>query len=53
MNDGTATQVEEILADSPIAGASTLPLTNMGEGVFYGDPFTQFGSSFWRYLTLS
>jgi hypothetical protein len=53
VNDGAAAQVEEILAHPSIAGTSPLPLTNMGQGVFHSDPFTQFGSSFCRYLTLS
>jgi len=53
VNDGATAQVEEILAHPSIAGTSALPLTNMGQGVFHSDPFTQFGSSFCRYLTLS
>ena len=50
VDDGAATQIEEILAQATIAGASSLPPANMGEGVFDSHPFAQFGSSLWSLL---
>jgi hypothetical protein len=52
VDDGTPAQVEEILARSPIAGASPLPPTNMGQCMLNGYPLTEFGPTFWCPLTL-
>ncbi len=53
VNDGAAAQIKEILAHTSVAGASPLPSPNMGEGVFYGNPFTEPGASLRGLLTLS
>ena len=53
VDDSAATQIEEILAHTPIAGALALPSTDMGEGVFHSDSFTQPGATLRRLLTLS
>ena len=53
MDDGAAAQIEEILAQPAIACASSLPLTNMSKRMLNGDPFAQFGPSFWRLLALA
>ena len=53
MNDSAAAQIEQIFAHPAIACASALPSSNMCEGVFHSDPFTQLGASLWRLLTLS
>ncbi len=53
VDDGAPTQIEEIFAQSAIPCMLSLPLPNMSEGMFNGNPFTQFGSSFWRLLALS
>lgn len=41
VDDGAATQVEEILADTTIARSPPLPPANMGQSVFNRHPFTQ------------
>jgi hypothetical protein len=53
VDNGTSAEIEEILAQSTIARTSSLPPTNMGQGMLDRYSFTQFGSSFWRLLTLS
>ena len=40
VDDSAATQIEEILVHTSIAGALPFPSTDMGEGVFHGDSFT-------------
>jgi len=52
VDDSTAAQIEEILPQPSIARASSLPSTNMSEGMLDRYSFAQFGSSFWRLLTL-
>jgi hypothetical protein len=47
------TQIEEVFTQPAIAGASALPPANMSQCMFNGDPFTEFGPTFWRPLTLS
>jgi len=43
VDDGTATQIEEMLAQPTISRASPLPATNMGKRMLHGHAFTQFG----------
>src|SRR5215469_4197255 len=45
VDDGTAAQIEKILACSPVAGASALPPTYMGQCMFHCYPLTKFCSS--------
>jgi hypothetical protein len=45
VNDSAATQIEQIFAHALIAGASALPSSNMGQGMFHGHPLTQPGGS--------
>jgi hypothetical protein len=53
VDDGTAAQIEEILTQAAIAGASPLPPTNMSKRMLNGDPFAQFGTSFRRLLAVA
>lgn len=53
VDDRATAQIEEILAQAAITGASPLSPTNMGEGMLNRDPFAQFGSSFRRLLALA
>jgi hypothetical protein len=53
VDDGASTQIEEIFAHALIASTSALPPANMGKGMLNCHPFTQFGSSLWRLLTLA
>ncbi len=53
MDHSTAAQIEEILAQAAIAGASPLPPTNMSKRMLNGDPFAQFGTSFRRLLAVA
>jgi hypothetical protein len=53
MDDGAPAQIEEILAQSQVACASSLPMANMGERMLNGHPFAQFVASFRRLLTLT
>ena len=53
VDDGTAAQIKEILAEPAVAGTSTLPLTNMGQRMLHGHPFAQFGPSLWGLLALA
>lgn len=46
VDDGAAAEIEEMLAQSPITCASSLPVTNMCEGVLIVHAPAQFGSSF-------
>src|SRR5262249_35073949 len=41
MNDGTSSQIKNILPHSPVAGASALPVPHMGQGVFHGHALAQ------------
>src|SRR4030095_16948331 len=41
MNDGTSSQIKHILPYPPVAGASALPATHMGQGVFHGHALAQ------------
>ena len=45
VDDRAAAQIEEIFAQAAIACASSLPLTHVGEAMFDGHPFAQFGPS--------
>jgi hypothetical protein len=45
LDDRTAPEVEEILAESAIASASSLPLTNMCMRMFDCHPLSQLGTS--------
>ena len=42
MDDGAPSQIEEIFAQSPITGTSSLPSTDMRERMFNRHPLTQF-----------
>ena len=53
MDNGTAAQIEEILAYATIASTSPLPPAYMGQGMFDRNLFTQFDSSLRGLLTLS
>jgi len=53
VDDGTAAEIKEILAHTPIASASSLPPANMGQGMLNRDPFTQLGSPLCGLLPLS
>src|SRR6266566_7045705 len=53
VDDRAAAQIEEILAQSAIACAPSLPVTDVSEGMLNGDPFAQFGASLRRLLTLA
>lgn len=53
VNDSATAQVEEILAHTTIAGASTLPPADMGQIMFHCHPFTKFRSSLRCQLPLS
>ena len=39
VNDCVALQVKEIVAGTSIAGTLSLPVSDMGQRVFNGDPF--------------
>jgi hypothetical protein len=52
VNDGAATQIEEIFAPSAIACAPSLPSTDMRKGML-NHPLTQFVTTFWRLLSLA
>ena len=43
MDDGGAAQVEEVLAQTPVARTGTVPAPDVGEGVLDGHPFAQLG----------
>src|SRR6266566_9915843 len=53
VDDRAAAQIEEILAQSAIACAPSLPVTDVSEGMLNGDPFAQFGASLRRLLVLA
>ena len=53
VDDGTAAQIEEILARSVISSASALPPTNMGKCMFNRYAFAQFDPSRRGLLALS
>ena len=45
VDDGTPTQIEEILAQAAIACAASLPVTDVGQGMLNRHPLTQFAAS--------
>jgi hypothetical protein len=49
----TSAQIEELLAQSTIACAPSLPLTHMSQGMLDGRWFTQFAPSLDGLLTLA
>ena len=53
VDDSAAAQIEEILAQPPIACASSLPPTNMGESMFNRDSLAQLGPSLRSLLALA
>jgi hypothetical protein len=53
VDDGTTAQIEEILAQPPIACASSLPVANMSQCMLNGDSFAQLGPSLRRLLALA
>lgn len=53
VNHGTPPQIEEILADAPIAGASALPSANLCECMLHRDPFAQLLAALRRLLPLA
>jgi hypothetical protein len=53
VDNGAATQIEEIFAQSAIACAPSLPSAHMGKSVFNRHPFTQFVTTFWGLLSLT
>jgi hypothetical protein len=50
VDDGTPTQIEEILAHAAIERPSSLSPAHMGQSMFDSSPFTQFGPSLWGLL---
>ncbi len=53
MDDGASAQIEEILAQSQIAGTSSLPLTHMSQAMLDSYPFAQLGTSLRGLLALA
>jgi hypothetical protein len=53
VDDRAPAQIEEILAQSPIACAPSLPVTEVSQGMLHRDPFAQFGASLRRLLVLA
>ena len=53
VDNGTATQVEQVLAAPAIASAPALPVANMRQGMFDRDPLPEFGASSRRELALA
>lgn len=53
VDHGTPTQIEEILAQSPIACASSLPVTNRCEGMLHSHAFAQLSTSLRSLLALA
>jgi hypothetical protein len=53
VDDSTAAEIKEILALSPIACASSLPPTNMSQGMLNSDAFAQLGPSLCGLLALA
>jgi hypothetical protein len=45
MDDGAPAHIEEILAQSQIPGASSLPLPHMSQAMLNSYPFAQLGTS--------
>src|SRR5262245_61701300 len=50
VDDRAAAQIEEVLAQPTITGASALPIGHMRQGMLDGDPLAQFGPSRRRQL---
>jgi hypothetical protein len=40
VNDGAASQVKEIFAEAALASTSSLPMSDMRQRMFNGDPFS-------------
>ena len=53
VDDGAPAQIEEIFASITIARPSSLPPTNMGQGMLNCHSFTQVSTPLWRRLPLS
>jgi hypothetical protein len=53
VDDSASPQVEQILAYAPIAGALSLPSTDMRERMLNGDPLAQFLAALRRLLSLA
>ena len=53
VDEGTAAQVQEILARPTVAGAPALPVPHVRQGMFDGDPLAQLGAAGRRPLTLA
>ena len=53
MDDGAAAQVEEILAQAAIAGASSLPSTDVRQRMLNRYPLAQFAASLRSLLALA
>jgi hypothetical protein len=53
VDDSTATEIEELLAQPAIASASPRPSTNMGKRMLNGYAFTQFAASVRGLLALA
>jgi hypothetical protein len=53
VDDGAPSQIEEIFAQSPITGTSSLPSTDMRERLLNRHPLTQFVAAFWSLLALA
>jgi hypothetical protein len=45
VDDGAATQIEQVFAVPAVASAPPLPMSSMGQAVLDGDSFPQLGSS--------
>ncbi len=53
VDDGAAAQIEEVLAYAAIARTSSLPPTNMGQGMLNRHPLAQFAASVRGLLALA
>jgi hypothetical protein len=53
VDHGTATHIEEILAQTAIASAPPLPVTDVGQGMLNRHPLAQFAASVRRLLALA
>ncbi len=53
VDNGTTAQIEEILAQAAITGASSLPATDVRECMLNRYPLTQFAAPFWSLLALT
>ena len=53
VDDGDAAQIKQVLADAAVAGAPSLPVAHVGQGVLDLDAFAQLGAPFRGVLALA